>query len=94
MVRCVLLYYRLQLLIFSSTVNFLGPQDEYVVSGSDDGNFFVWQKDTGRLFDILEGDGSVVNVIEGHPHLPLVAVSGIDTTVKASSPPIYSFEKA
>lgn len=34
--------------------------------------------------DILEGDGSVVNVIEGHPTLPLIAVSGIDTTVKAS----------
>ena len=32
--------------------------------------------------EILEGDGSVVNVIEPHPHLPLIAVSGIDTTVK------------
>ncbi|KAK0242821.1 hypothetical protein EDD85DRAFT_304836 [Armillaria nabsnona] len=49
-------------------VNFLGPSDEYVTVGSDD------------------GDGSVVNVIEGHPHLPLVAVSGIDTTVKLFAP--------
>ena len=63
-------------------VNFLGPQDEYVVSGSDDGNWFMWDKKTRRLHDILEGDGAVVNVIEGHPYLPLVAVSGIDTTVK------------
>jgi hypothetical protein len=31
---------------------------------------------------IYEGDSSVVNVIEGHPHLPVIAVSGIDTTVK------------
>lgn len=49
----------------------------------------MWEKHTGRLHDILEGDGTVVNVIEGHPHLPLVAVSGIDTTVKvcvAASP--------
>ncbi|KZT74391.1 WD40 repeat-like protein [Daedalea quercina L-15889] len=67
-------------------VNFLGPQDEYVVSGSDDGNFFIWRKATSKLHDILEGDGSVVNVIEGHPHLPLVAVSGIDTTVKLFGP--------
>ncbi|KAI0352957.1 WD40 repeat-like protein [Trametes cingulata] len=67
-------------------VNFLGPRDEFVVSGSDDGNWFMWDKDTGRLHDILEGDGTVVNVIEGHPYLPLVAVSGIDTTVKLFAP--------
>ncbi|KAI0092417.1 WD40 repeat-like protein [Irpex rosettiformis] len=67
-------------------VNFLGPQDEYIVSGSDDGYWFMWDKQSQRLHDILEGDSSVVNVIEGHPHLPLVAVSGIDTTVKLFAP--------
>ena len=56
------------------------------MSGSDDGNLFMWKKATGQLHDILEGDSSVVNVIEGHPHLPLVAVSGIDTTVKVCAP--------
>lgn len=63
-------------------VNFIGIDDEFVASGSDDGNFFLWQKDTGRLHGIYEGDGSVVNVIENHPRLPLIACSGIDTTVK------------
>lgn len=67
-------------------VNFLGPHDEFVTSGSDDGNFFIWRKSTGELVDILEGDKQVVNVIESHPHLPLVAVSGIDTTVKLFAP--------
>ncbi|SJL07535.1 uncharacterized protein ARMOST_10885 [Armillaria ostoyae] len=67
-------------------VNLLGPSDEYVTVGSDDGNFFVWNKESGSLQGIYEGDGSVVNVIEGHPHLPLVAVSGIDTTVKLFAP--------
>ncbi|KAG0709673.1 WD40 repeat-like protein [Suillus ampliporus] len=67
-------------------VNFLGPHDEFVTSGSDDGNFFIWRKSTGELVDILEGDQHVVNVIESHPHLPLVAVSGIDTTVKLFAP--------
>ncbi|KAG2348948.1 WD40 repeat-like protein [Suillus weaverae] len=66
--------------------NFLGPHDEFVTSGSDDGNFFIWRKSTGELVDILEGDQHVVNVIESHPHLPLVAVSGIDTTVKLFAP--------
>ncbi|KIY49236.1 WD40 repeat-like protein [Fistulina hepatica ATCC 64428] len=67
-------------------VNFLGPDDEFVTSGSDDGNFFIWRKDDGVLVDILEGDATTVNVIEGHPHLPCVAVSGIDTTVKIFGP--------
>ncbi|KAF9075760.1 WD40-repeat-containing domain protein [Rhodocollybia butyracea] len=67
-------------------VNFLGPHDEYVTSGSDDGNFFVWRKSTGSLHGVYEGDASVVNVIEGHPKLPLVAVSGIDHTVKLFAP--------
>ncbi|KAL4075829.1 WD40 repeat-like protein [Scleroderma citrinum] len=67
-------------------VNFLGPHDEYVTSGSDDGNFFIWDKSSHELVDILEGDGSVVNVIEGHPTLPLVVVSGIDATIKLFAP--------
>ena len=68
-------------------------------SGSDDGHFFVWDKDTGRLEGIWEGDGSIVNgqqhsrycvakaeilVMEQHPSLPIVAVSGIDDTIKVS----------
>jgi hypothetical protein len=65
-------------------VNFLGPNDELVASGSDDGNMFIWNKHTGRVHGIYEGDGSVVNVIEGHPSLPLVGVSGIDNTVKVN----------
>lgn len=67
-------------------VNFLGPDDECVTSGSDDGNFFIWDKATAALREIYEGDSSVVNVVEGHPHLPLVAVSGIDSTVKLFAP--------
>ena len=63
-------------------MNFLGPNDESVASGSDDGNFFIWNKHDGKLQGIYEGDSSVVNIIEGHPYFPLVAVSGIDTTVK------------
>jgi nuclear receptor interaction protein len=63
-------------------VNFFGLQDEYVISGSDDGNFFIWEKKTGRLLNVLEGDGEVVNVVQGHPYEPIIAVSGIDSTVK------------
>ncbi|EJU06204.1 WD40 repeat-like protein [Dacryopinax primogenitus] len=67
-------------------VNFLGPNDEFVASGSDDGSFFIWDKRTSRVEGIYEGDGSVVNVIEQNPFRPMVAVSGIDHTVKIFSP--------
>ncbi|KAI9802391.1 MAG: hypothetical protein M1826_005057 [Phylliscum demangeonii] len=67
-------------------VNFLGLQDEYVVSGSDCGNLFIWDKKTTRLVNILEGDGEVVNVVQGHPYEPMLAVSGIDHTIKIFSP--------
>ena len=41
--------------------NFLGARSEKVCSGSDDGNFFVWDKDSGKLEGIWEGDGHIVN---------------------------------
>ncbi|KAK6385789.1 hypothetical protein LTS17_001361 [Exophiala oligosperma] len=63
-------------------VNYYGLNDEYVVSGSDDGNFFIWDRKTCKIMNILKGDGEVVNVIQGHPYEPILAVSGIDSTVK------------
>lgn len=66
-------------------VNFVGPDDQWVVSGSDDGNFFIWDKKSEKLCGIYEGDSAVVNVIEGHPHFPLLAISGIDTSIKVST---------
>ncbi|KAF2641668.1 WD40 repeat-like protein [Massarina eburnea CBS 473.64] len=67
-------------------VNFFGQQDEYVVSGSDCGHVFIWDKKTAQLVNILEGDGEIVNVIQGHPYEPTMAVSGIDHTIKIFSP--------
>ncbi|GAA6033844.1 hypothetical protein JCM8097_000367 [Rhodosporidiobolus ruineniae] len=57
-----------------------------VVSGSDDGHFFVWEKETGEVEGIFKGDESVVNVLQPHPRLPLLAISGIEETVKLFGP--------
>ena len=46
-------------------VNFFGLEDEYVVSGSDSGHVFIWDRKTSELVNILEGDGEVVNVVQG-----------------------------
>lgn len=49
--------------------NFFGLQDEYVVSGSDGGHLFIWDKKTSELVNILEGDNEVVNVVQGEPSM-------------------------
>jgi nuclear receptor interaction protein len=46
-------------------VNFFGLNDEYVVSGSDSGHIFIWDRKTSHLVNILEGDSEVVNVVQG-----------------------------
>jgi nuclear receptor interaction protein len=51
-------------------VNYFGLQDEYVVSGSDSGHVFVWDRKTSQLVNILEGDGEVVNVVQGTCSFP------------------------
>ncbi|EXJ83204.1 hypothetical protein A1O1_06823 [Capronia coronata CBS 617.96] len=75
-------------------VNYYGLNDEYVVSGSDDGHFFIWDRKTTRILNILEGDGEVVNVVQGHPYEPMIACSGIDSTIKIFGPGGDSRERA
>ena len=75
-------------------VNYFGPDDEYIVSGSDDGNFFIWDRKTSELVNVLEGDGEVVNVVQGHPYETMLAVSGIDHTIKIFSPDARARENA
>ncbi|KAF5857178.1 hypothetical protein ETB97_006170 [Aspergillus alliaceus] len=75
-------------------VNFFGLNDEYVVSGSDMGHLFIWDRKTCDLVNILEGDSEVVNVIQGHPYEPTIAASGIDSTIKIFSADRHSQENA
>ncbi|KAK0938452.1 hypothetical protein LTR29_009978 [Friedmanniomyces endolithicus] len=75
-------------------VNYIGPDDQYVASGSDDGNLFIWDRKTGELVNVLEGDGEVVNVVQSHPYETCLAVSGIDHTIKIFSPDARARERA
>lgn len=67
-------------------VNFFGPNSEYVVSGSDCGRIFIWKKKGGELVALMKGDDSVVNCLEPHPHVTVLATSGIDDTIKVWAP--------
>ncbi|KAI8505666.1 DDB1- and CUL4-associated factor 8 [Branchiostoma belcheri] len=68
-------------------VNFYGPQSEMVVSGSDCGHIFLWEKETANIVQFLEGDdGGVVNCLEPHPCSAVLATSGLDHDVKVWAP--------
>ncbi|KZC08979.1 DDB1- and CUL4-associated factor 6 [Dufourea novaeangliae] len=64
--------------------NFWG--NDFVMSGSDCGHVFVWEKETARLCMLLEADHHVVNCLQPHPYLPLLVTAGIDYDVKLWAP--------
>lgn len=68
-------------------VNFFGPCSEFIMSGSDCGNFFIWDKNSEAIVQWLPGDeNGVVNCLESHPHFPIIATSGLDHDIKIWGP--------
>ncbi|KAL9902419.1 DDB1- and CUL4-associated factor 8-like isoform 1-T1 [Glossina fuscipes fuscipes] len=64
-------------------VNFFGPNCEYIISGSDCGNIYYWDKNTEAIVNFMPGDISgVVNCLEPHPSVPILATSGLDDNIK------------
>ncbi|KAK3786734.1 hypothetical protein RRG08_000942 [Elysia crispata] len=66
--------------------NFFGSNGQYVVAGSDDGSFFIWDKITTNIVRVLRADESIVNCLQPHPSTCLLATSGIDPVVRLWSP--------
>ncbi|XP_062171313.1 uncharacterized protein LOC133877093 [Alnus glutinosa] len=67
-------------------VSFFGTSDEYIMSGSDCGHIFIWKKKTAKLVRVMKGDRHVVNRLEPHPHIPILATCGIETNIKVWAP--------
>lgn len=67
-------------------VDFFGPKSEYVISGSDDGIIYIWERKTAKLVRILKGHDSTVNTVVGHPTAPVICSGGIDSYAKVWSP--------
>lgn len=65
---------------------FIYSKGQYIVSGSDDGSFFIWEKETTNLVRILQGDESIVNCLQPHPNYCFLATSGIDPVVRLWNP--------
>ncbi|KAI0228941.1 WD and tetratricopeptide repeats protein 1 [Lamellibrachia satsuma] len=66
--------------------NFFGSNGQYIVAGSDDGSFFMWEKLTTNIVRVLRGDDSIVNCLQPHPSFCMLATSGIDPVVRLWSP--------
>lgn len=66
--------------------NFFGDDGQYILAGSDDGCFFIWDRNTGIVERVLRGDESIVNCLQPHPFTCLLASSGIDSAVRIWSP--------
>ncbi|EME27124.1 WD and tetratricopeptide repeats protein 1 isoform 1 [Galdieria sulphuraria] len=67
-------------------VNFISGKYPCVLSGSDDGHFYVWSLDSGMLLGSYKADSDAVNCVLPHPYQPLIATSGIESNIKLWSP--------
>ncbi|XP_001848250.2 DDB1- and CUL4-associated factor 5 [Culex quinquefasciatus] len=75
---------------------FAGENDQYVLSGSDDFNLYVWRvtdadvTDTDQWVDrnqmVLYGHRSIVNQVRYNPQKCLIASSGVEKIVKLWTP--------
>ena len=66
--------------------NFFGNDGQFVIAGSDDGSFFVWERKTSNLVHVMHADDSIVNCLQPHPSVCMLASSGIDPYVRLWSP--------
>ncbi|CAG5002562.1 unnamed protein product [Parnassius apollo] len=66
--------------------NFLGPGANYIAAGSDDGSMFIWCRKSGNIVKCLRADESILNCVQMHPSMFLLATSGIEAVVRLWSP--------
>ncbi|XP_038214342.1 WD and tetratricopeptide repeats protein 1 isoform X1 [Zerene cesonia] len=66
--------------------NFLGPDANFLAAGSDDGSMFVWSRRSGNIVRCLRADESILNCVQLHPSMFLLATSGIEAVVRLWSP--------
>lgn len=74
--------------------SFAGEYDEYVISGSDDFNLYVWKigdtettnQMTKETHMVLYGHRSIVNQVRYNPQKCLIASSGVEKIIKIWTP--------
>ncbi|KAJ6648158.1 WD and tetratricopeptide repeats protein 1, partial [Pseudolycoriella hygida] len=66
--------------------NFFGSDGKYIVAGSDDGHFFIWERPSNMITSIYKADMTIVNCVQPHPFICLMATSGLDNEIRLWSP--------
>lgn len=67
---------------------FGGPDENIVLSGSQDNNIYVWNRETTNLIEILGGHVGIVNCVRFNPKISTMFAScGDDGTVRIWQPP-------
>lgn len=56
--------------------NFFGNDGKYIVAGSDDGHFFIWERPSNMITSIYRADNAIVNCVQPHPNICFMATSG------------------
>ncbi|XP_028967279.1 DDB1- and CUL4-associated factor 8 [Galendromus occidentalis] len=68
-------------------VNYFGQRSEFIVSGSDCGHIYIWDKESSHIVNFLFGDeDGALNCVEPNPTAPFLATSGFDHNVKIWAP--------
>lgn len=65
---------------------FVGMSDHFVACGSDDGQAYIYEAESGHCISALQADEDVVNCVQAHPSDPVLATSGIESVVRIWSP--------
>ncbi|XP_076304853.1 DDB1- and CUL4-associated factor 6-like isoform X2 [Tachypleus tridentatus] len=59
---------------------------DFILSGSDCGHIFIWDRWTSDIVLVLKADDCVVNCIRPHPYDPILASSGMGHSIKVWAP--------
>mmetsp|Transcript_3831 Transcript_3831/g.10569 ORF Transcript_3831/g.10569 Transcript_3831/m.10569 type:complete len:291 (+) Transcript_3831:216-1088(+) len=60
-----------------------GAGQSFVLGGSEDGNVYIWKRSTGKLLEVLQGHGSLVNCVAWCPtNARLIASASDDHTIR------------
>ena len=69
-------------LTFLKNAKFAGPNDDYIVTGSDSGHAFFFDRSSGAVTALLAADATICNGVLPHPTLPVFCTYGIASTAR------------
>ncbi|KAK6107289.1 WD domain G-beta repeat family protein [Brugia pahangi] len=70
-----------------------GGRDEYIAAGSDCGSLLIWERKSGALIKGFEADMNILNCVQPHPSILLLATSGIEHVIRFWEPLHEDFKR-